>query len=475
MEQQPDDGTSAKKRTRGPTQKRGVWAQRDGPLQVSCNEYGQPDDEMASAFSNFIGVLMRDGKNAPLGCLSWNKVDKEDKERLWNLLKEYYDIPDASKTWTMQKFGKQLKNWRSRVKKTSYRKGWSLREMKKIKDSRVSDETFETLVEYWSTERAQDISNKNKLARSRRTHNHTTGTKSFARVYKEKKNELQRKPRRSELFKTCYTKKDGTQAGPVKDAIEKMSKKENENSSLSSKIISNDDSFAQVMGRDKNGKFRMLGAGVCPTLVFNDVSNRGANQMQLIKKLQEHNKSLLDQVNQLKSNVMQAPNAMRAAICENDVMNSSENALSDPTQPRDDIGPILQVANRGDWVLRRDNFEFMTFSGNYDSISNDIQIGERICLRSILDPDETIATGKLYSKDPLKEVGSQELGSDHWEIYVEAVMKPKERLERSCGHYKTIGDAVGDYIPWPKPFIREEVRIEAVLVDDENDGLEKFG
>ncbi|KAL6575431.1 hypothetical protein OROMI_012716 [Orobanche minor] len=91
--------------------------------------------------------------------------------------------------------------------------------MKKIKDSRVFDETFETLVEYWSTERAQDISNKNKLARSRCTHNHTTGTKSFASVYKEKKNELQRKPRRSELFKICYMKKDGTEAGPVKDAI----------------------------------------------------------------------------------------------------------------------------------------------------------------------------------------------------------------------------------------------------------------
>ncbi|KAL6556881.1 hypothetical protein OROHE_006757 [Orobanche hederae] len=36
-------------------------------------------------------------------------------------------------------------------------------------------------------------------------------------------------------------------------------------------------------------------------------------------------------------------------------------------------------------------------------------------------------------------------------------MNPKERLERSCGHYKTIGDAVGDYIPWPKPFIRKFV------------------
>ncbi|KAL6556880.1 hypothetical protein OROHE_006756 [Orobanche hederae] len=131
--------------------------------------------------------------------------------------------------------------------------------------------------------------------------------------------------------------------------------------------------------------------------------------MQLIKKLQEHNKSLLDQVNQLKSNVMQAPNATRVAIYENDVRNPSENALSYPTQPRDDIGPILQVANRGDWVLRRDNSEFMNFSGNYDSID----IGERICLHSILDPDETIATEKLYSKDPLKEVESQDLGSDH--------------------------------------------------------------
>ena len=76
-----------------------------------------------------------------------------------------------------------------------------------------------------------------------------------------------------------------------------MLAKENDNASLSTEIISNDDSFAQVMGRDKNGKVRMLGVGVSPTTVFNNFSNRRANQMQLIKKLQEQNKSLLNQVN----------------------------------------------------------------------------------------------------------------------------------------------------------------------------------
>ena len=74
-------------------------------------------------------------------------------------------------------------------------------------------------------------------------------------------------------------------------------------------------------------------------------------------------------------------------------------------------------------------------------------------MKGIFDPDETITTGKVYSKDPFKEVGSQGLGSDYWEVYVEVAVKSQERLVRSCGHYQTIGYAVGDYIPWPKAFI----------------------
>lgn len=427
LEQPPGD-TSSKKRTRGPTQMRKVWGRREGEplLQVGCNDLGQPDDDMAPSLSNFIGALMRDGKNAPLSYLSWHNVPKDYKNRLWDILKTYYDIPESSKTWTMQKFGKQLREWRSRVKKSCYKDGLSFEEMKKLKDDRVSDDNFQHLVAYWSSDRAKQVSERNKAARASRTLNHTTGPISFARVLKKQTKKLERVPRQSEFFKHCYTKKDGTQAEVVQTTINEISEKESENPNLATEFRSINDSYAQVMGQDKNGKVRMLGAGVCPSMVFNNISTRGADQMKLIKKLQEQNNQLQTEVNQLRSNALHAP------------INESINN----DQRFEDLTPILQVARREDWSFP-----------SSDNVEGSFKIGESICLKSIIKPTETIALGLLYSTDPSKEVGNQELGTDHWEVYIEVAVNPQERLVRSCAQYKNIGQAVGDYIAWPKAYI----------------------
>lgn len=69
----------------------------------------------------------------------------------------------------------------------------------------------------------------------------------------------------------------------------------------------------------------------------------------------------------------------------------------------------------------------------------------------------SIAVGILYSSDPAQEVNGRELGPYHYEIYIQFVEKPEERLIRPCKRAKTMGDAIGMNIAWPKSFVVSKV------------------
>ena len=80
------DDTS-KKKTRGPTQMRDIWGNRDGKkIQITCNNFGQPHDENANKLTSFIGTLVRDGKHAPINYKSWHKVPQKYKDNMWKII-----------------------------------------------------------------------------------------------------------------------------------------------------------------------------------------------------------------------------------------------------------------------------------------------------------------------------------------------------------------------------------------------------
>lgn len=108
------------------------------------------------------------------------------------------------------------------------------------------------------------------------------------------------------------------------------------------------------------------------------------------------------------------------------------------------MGPILQVARRRDWSLSMDEYCSPT--------PLQVQVGQEVCLKSIIRSRENVAYAVLYSTDPSNEVGEQELGRDYWEVFVQVAVKPNERLIRSFESYKTIGE-VGYNIAWPKAFV----------------------
>ena len=70
-------------------------------------------------------------------------------------------------------------------------------------------------------------------------------------------------------------------------------------------------------------------------------------------------------------------------------------------------------------------------------------------------PKKAIATGYLISKDPLKTMEGKPLIPDYWEVHVEDIIKPHEKLPRPLEGVLTFREDKGGNIAWPENDVLE--------------------
>ncbi|KAF4351439.1 hypothetical protein G4B88_024820 [Cannabis sativa] len=233
---------NGKKNGRGPTQMRDIWGNHD----------------------------VRDGKNAPINYKSWHKVPDKYKDRMWKLVQIANACFKTSRKilifFLWQKIGL-----------------CGLVEQKKYKDKRVYAGQWEELIKYWTTDDAKKISATNKASRGQKKYNHTTGTKSFAQIRAAQKENGGSTPTRVAMFNVQLQEKQ--------ELNEDVSKEKGMN-----------DTFSEVMGKEKYGSFRMYGFGVCPSDVWENKSTKKGNQKKYIQTLEAELKELRSQVQANKQN-----------------------------------------------------------------------------------------------------------------------------------------------------------------------------
>ncbi|KAF5931392.1 hypothetical protein HYC85_032265 [Camellia sinensis] len=197
--------------------------------------------------------------------------------------------------------GKKLKDWKVDIKKKYYKNHLSFDQQKHYKDRKVYVDQWEHLIKYWAIEEVKAQSDKNKASRAERKYNHTTRSKSFPHVRKEQKNKLGHSPTRAHMFKVCYTKETGTPEA-TKAMIDEMNERTTLNANLSNK--GPNDTFGQVMGKEKYGQVRMYRLGVSPSNLWRDTSGHKANQDITMNVMEVENSELRSKV----SHVQHAPN-----------------------------------------------------------------------------------------------------------------------------------------------------------------------
>ncbi|XP_028056512.1 uncharacterized protein LOC114260564 [Camellia sinensis] len=181
-----------------------------------------------------------------------------------------------------------------------------------------------------------------------------------------------------------------------------MNERTTSNANLSNECPN--DTFGQMMGKEKHGRVRMYGLGVSPSNLWRDTSSHKANQDTTIDAMEAKNSELRSKV----SHVHQAPN---------NLTNTS------------------------------------------NQLNLDLQVGDVVVLKSIIRPTKTVAIGVLKSTNASKEIEGEEMGPGYLEIHVQVPVKPNESLIRSYGLVKIVGQAIGAHVAWPASFMMQILQV----------------
>ncbi|KAG9438973.1 hypothetical protein H6P81_019138 [Aristolochia fimbriata] len=146
-------------------------------------------------FTRQIGVYARYGHYFPLH-EQWDREKRAASVKtVMNHINDYYEFrykqggqveQDVLESIVVKELQEKMKCWRAYLKKKYYDVD-DEEVRKKCQDARVSQEQWDKLLEYWSSEENVKVAEKNKKNRAHNHVRHTLGTKSLACYYEEER------------------------------------------------------------------------------------------------------------------------------------------------------------------------------------------------------------------------------------------------------------------------------------------------
>ncbi|XP_059437319.1 uncharacterized protein LOC132170375 [Corylus avellana] len=208
--------TGGNKRRRGVTRMPGIWnLPEDEKVIIEFNGLGQPICDQGLKFSTFAGTLVKDKNIMPIDVVNWKKVPNRHKEDAWNLIQKKFFIPERQaskiKEWVLHNMGKQLREYRSKLKNTHFSNSLTAAEIVASADStKINIMQFANLVNYWKDGKVQEKAQVAKVSRSKQEIQHAAGAKSFARRANEMRKSTGVIPTRPAVFIDTHKHNDGT-------------------------------------------------------------------------------------------------------------------------------------------------------------------------------------------------------------------------------------------------------------------------
>ncbi|KAK2967718.1 hypothetical protein RJ640_028449 [Escallonia rubra] len=204
-----------------------------------------------------------------------------------------------------------------------------------------------------------------------------------------------------------------------------MHEKKEKLSEGSQDLPAENDILSQVVGKDKYGRGRMYGLGVSQSDVWGQIPSRKQSQriaMEWKENCEHMEERFNNRIDELKSMFLRH--------------RGHEESQSDACSPATSINHRPQMTST--------------------QLSRPFRVRDVVCLKSIMNPSETVAKGIIQSIDPSTEVGGEELGPNWCEVSIQVAVKKDERLIRSYGFHKTIYDAYGATVAWPCPYQQQQ-------------------
>lgn len=286
-------GSCESRNVRGPTLLRDIWTMPPGKtIHVQFNGRNQAIGTEGRKLASFLGIVARTPKLTPLNIEDWRCFDKEEKNKLVELVRKKFSIPARGEEFVKKSLGKKWKDYKCDLRSMYLAKYKTKNALLKNRPNHIPKDQWIGLVSYWVSDKGKRRSQANRSNRAKQKMPHTGGSKSIGTLMSEKaKDGIE--PTRAEVFILTHKKrKDGRpideESTKVLDLMqEKLSNEETSYDQHLESVAWEGDAFSQVLGSERSGYIRGLGLGPTPSLLWGNKSSLGDMSNGTVQKLLE--------------------------------------------------------------------------------------------------------------------------------------------------------------------------------------------
>ncbi|XP_057745579.1 uncharacterized protein LOC130963488 [Arachis stenosperma] len=242
----------------------------------------QPVGDEAGLLSGVMKLLGSDYTKFLICERNWRKVRTKDK--VYNeIVKEMFHFEEDSrgiiKRIIFKMLGRAWKETKNRLYHRFYDEELSLEENIENRPDRITEDHWRWFLNYHHSDETQAICKKNAENRSKQLYTHTGGSKNLARCGEEESERQGRRVGRGELYLLTHKRSNGTYihdaARAIGERIEAIEQRDE-----SSRLLSQNDSLAQALGKEHSSKMRGMGLGPTSSQVFGMNSHQPINDFE---------------------------------------------------------------------------------------------------------------------------------------------------------------------------------------------------
>ncbi|KAL4301278.1 hypothetical protein AHAS_Ahas17G0284900 [Arachis hypogaea] len=233
------------------------------------NEELQAVGDGAGLLSGILGALSSDYSKFPICEKSWAKV--RGKDRVYDdCIKEMFHFQDNSgriKKTLLKQMGRSWKDTRGRLYDSHYKPTRTLEQNLENRPKGIPREHWRWFIDYRNDPATKAKYKQNALNRKKQLYTHTGGSKGLARAREEELEKQGRRVGRGEVWILKHKRPDGSY---IHEEARRIGKKISEIEQLdeSTRILLENDSLVQALGKEHSGRVRGIGHGPTPSQLF---------------------------------------------------------------------------------------------------------------------------------------------------------------------------------------------------------------
>ncbi|RYR10738.1 hypothetical protein Ahy_B05g079216 [Arachis hypogaea] len=236
----------------------------------------------AGLLSGILGALGSDYSKFPICEKSWAKV--RGKDRVYDdFIKEMFHFRDNSgiiKKTLLKQMGRSWKDTGGRLYDSHYKPTRTLEHNLEKRPQGIPRELWKWFIDYRNDPATKAKCKQNALNRKKQLYMHTGGSKSLARTREEESEKQGRRVGKGEVWILKHKRPNGSY---IHEKARRIGKKISEIEQLdeSTRILSENDSLAQALGKEHPGRVRGIGHGPTPSQLFRPRSQPPVDRAQV--------------------------------------------------------------------------------------------------------------------------------------------------------------------------------------------------